>query len=108
MKLRTTCRLSLVFASDAPVAVVLRRGPTNWVEVVKWDTAKNYGADRDFRATEKSKEADWIGKDHKGRRILTRAGALYYVDKNHREVMLRDFNSDERREVITPRWAQNW
>lgn len=230
MRPRTTCRLSFVFASDAPVAVVLRRGPSDWVEVVKWNTAKNsfedgqwlhgrifgercglspdgklfvyfaakhgrvdiskgykdtftavskppyltalamwpqgstwggggrfidnktlrlaygangtrspdgktelymaplpshhpdhaprglkietdldhYGADRGFRATQKSKEADWIGKDHKGRRILARAGVLYYVNKNRREMMLRDFNGDERRKVIAPRWAQNW
>jgi hypothetical protein len=33
------CRLSLVFASEAPVAVVLRRGPTEWVELIRWDTS---------------------------------------------------------------------
>jgi hypothetical protein len=230
MKPRATCRLSLVFASGAPVAVVLRRGPTDWVEVIKWNTAKDsfedgqwlhgriygercglspdgklfvyfaakhgkvdrskgykdtftavskppyltalamwpegstwggggrfidnktlrlaygakgtrapdgktelymaplpshhpdhaprglkietdldhYGADRGFRATEKSKESDWVGKDHKGRKILMRDGVLYYVNKSHREIMLRDFNTDARREVIAPRWAQNW
>jgi hypothetical protein len=230
MKPSAPCRLSLVFASSAPVAVVLRRGPTDWVEIIKWNTAKNtfedgqwlhgrifgercglspdgkllvyfaakhgrvdrskgykdtftavskppyltalamwpegstwggggrfidnktlrlaygangtrspdgktelfmaplpahhpdhaprglkietdldhYGADRGFLSTVKSKEADWVGKDHKGRKILTRAGALYYVNKNHREIMLRDFNADKRREVIAPRWAQNW
>lgn len=32
------CRLSLVFAAEAPVAVVLRRGPRQWVEVIKWRT----------------------------------------------------------------------
>lgn len=32
------CRLSLVFAHDAPIAVILRRGPSKWVEVVKWRT----------------------------------------------------------------------
>jgi hypothetical protein len=32
------CRLSLVFARDAPIVVVLRRGPSRVVEVVKWQT----------------------------------------------------------------------
>lgn len=32
------CQLSLVFAKDAPVAVILRRGPSEWVEVIKWNT----------------------------------------------------------------------
>lgn len=33
------CRLSLVFARVAPIVVILRRGPTRWVEVIKWNTA---------------------------------------------------------------------
>lgn len=33
-----SCRLSLVFASESPVVVILRRGPTRWVEVIKWRT----------------------------------------------------------------------
>ena len=32
------CRLSLIFARQAPVAVILRRGPKKWVEAVKWNT----------------------------------------------------------------------
>ena len=32
------CRLSFVFARSAPVVVVLRRGPSQWVEVIKWNT----------------------------------------------------------------------
>jgi hypothetical protein len=38
----TSCRLSLVFASEAPVAVVLRRGPTEWVELIRWDTSTDF------------------------------------------------------------------
>lgn len=33
------CRLSLIFAREAPIAVVLRRGPTQWVELICWNTA---------------------------------------------------------------------
>ena len=32
------CRLSLIFARNAPITVILRRGPTRLVEVIKWDT----------------------------------------------------------------------
>jgi hypothetical protein len=39
--MKVPCRLSLVFASEAPVALVIRRGPTKWVEIVKWNTAKD-------------------------------------------------------------------
>ena len=28
-------------ARDAPVAVLLRRGPTNWVELIRWDTSND-------------------------------------------------------------------
>ncbi len=31
------CRLSLKLASNAPVAVVFRRGPSNWVQLIRWD-----------------------------------------------------------------------
>jgi hypothetical protein len=33
------CQLSFVFAREAPVAVILRRGPTLWVEVIRWNTS---------------------------------------------------------------------
>ncbi|MEP6754150.1 MAG: hypothetical protein ABJA67_01515 [Chthonomonadales bacterium] len=32
------CRLFLVFAADAPIAVILRRGPTRHWKVIKWNT----------------------------------------------------------------------
>ncbi|MFL5356595.1 hypothetical protein [Archangium sp.] len=34
-----SCRLFGILASEAPVAVLLRRGPTDWVEFIRWDTA---------------------------------------------------------------------
>ena len=231
MKGPVACRLSLVFASDAPVAVVLRRGPSKWVEITKWDTRKDhfeegqwfhgriygercglspdgslfvyfatkyrggdkgdgyadtytavskppyltalamwpegstwggggrfignktlrlaygaggtrtprngkteifmapmpahhpnhpprglkietdldyYGPDRAFRDTELTEGLDWAGRDQSGRKIHTRSGALFYVNKNDSEVMLRDFNGAEQREVVAPGWAQNW
>ncbi len=37
--LKPSCRLFGILALDAPAAVILRRGPTNWVEMIRWDTA---------------------------------------------------------------------
>lgn len=31
------CRLQFAFAAEAPVAVVLRRGPSRWVQMLRWD-----------------------------------------------------------------------
>jgi hypothetical protein len=36
-----SCRLFGVFARDVPVAVLLRRGPTDRVELIRWDTAND-------------------------------------------------------------------
>jgi len=33
------CRLFVLFARDADVAVVFRRGPSRWTQVIRWDTA---------------------------------------------------------------------
>jgi hypothetical protein len=32
------CRLYVLLARSAPVGVVFRRGPTKWVQLIKWDT----------------------------------------------------------------------
>src|SRR6266496_5416829 len=31
-------RLHVLLAREAPIAVILRRGPTNWVQMIKWRT----------------------------------------------------------------------
>ena len=231
MKEPAACRLSLIFAADAPVAVVLRRGPSKWVAVTKWDTSNDrfeegqwfhgriygercglspdgslfvyfatkykagnkddgyqdtytavskppyltalamwpegstwggggrfidnqtlglaYGAgrtrtphngkteifmapmpdhhpnhsprgltiegdldyynpDRAFHDVESPDGCEWAGKDQSGRKIHTRGGALYYENQSHSEVLLRNFNSVERHDVVAPEWAQNW
>lgn len=36
--MENTCRLSIIFASSAPVAVIFRRGPTNWCQAIRWNT----------------------------------------------------------------------
>ncbi|WP_333982960.1 hypothetical protein [Ectopseudomonas khazarica] len=34
---RPKCSLSLKIARNAPIAVLLRRGPTGWVQMIRWD-----------------------------------------------------------------------
>lgn len=67
-----------------------------------------YAPDEGFRATIKSKKAEWTGKDHQGRTIFIRGGGLFCVNKNHQDVLLRDFTGDRWRDVPAPRWAQTW
>src|SRR5579883_3056440 len=33
---QASCRLDVLLARDAPVGVILRRGPTNWVQLIRW------------------------------------------------------------------------
>lgn len=41
MKRTPPPRLSLLAASRAPVALILRRGPSKWVEAIRWDLRKD-------------------------------------------------------------------
>lgn len=38
MKTKPPCRLFVILAREAPVGVILRRGPSNWVRLIKWHT----------------------------------------------------------------------
>jgi hypothetical protein len=38
-KHRRHCSLDVLFARSAPIGVILRRGPTRWVQLIKWNTA---------------------------------------------------------------------
>jgi hypothetical protein len=39
------CRLFVIPARDAPVAAVLRRGPSSWYQVLRWDTSSDEVSD---------------------------------------------------------------
>jgi hypothetical protein len=41
MSTTSPCRLYFYLARNSPVAVILRRGPTKWVQMIKWDTAND-------------------------------------------------------------------
>ena len=36
-----SCRLQILLARDAAVGIIFRRGPTQWVQLIKWDTKKD-------------------------------------------------------------------
>ena len=38
---KPACRLFVIMAAEASVAAVLRRGPSAWYHVIRWDTAKD-------------------------------------------------------------------
>jgi hypothetical protein len=41
MPVKTPCRLFVIVARDAPLAVVLRRGPSSWFHVIRWDMQRD-------------------------------------------------------------------
>jgi hypothetical protein len=55
-----------------------------------------------------SSDGAWIGVDHSGRRIIVRDGRILVVDPRGAETLLKDFNTDTQRRVISPQWARNW
>ena len=69
-----------------------------------------YAPDREFRAAPNGYpvDAEWTGMDHRGRRIFTRAGVLYALAGDRQTEVLKDFNVDERRQAIAPKWARHW
>ena len=32
-------RLFFIFARESPIGVIIRRGPTRWVQIIRWNTA---------------------------------------------------------------------
>jgi hypothetical protein len=41
MPSKSPCRLFVIFAREADVGVILRRGPSKWVQIIKWDTRRD-------------------------------------------------------------------
>lgn len=71
-----TCRLSIIFASCASVAVIFRRGPTNWCQAIRWDTL-----------TDRFESGQWLrGKVYPERCALSPDGELmvyFALKKGH-------------------------
>lgn len=71
-----SCRLSVLFASHAPVAVVVRRGPTHWAHLTRWNTL-----------TDEFEPGQWLrGKLYPERCALSPRGELmvYFAYKSGR------------------------
>ena len=91
------------------MAPLPRHHPDHAPRGVKIETdLDRYAPDRDFRVDNLIEGADWCGKDHRGRTIFTRNGALFCINKNKRETLLRDFNPDQHRPLAPSRRAQCW
>ena len=69
MRAKSACRLFVVLARDADVGVILRRGPTRWVQMIKWDDWSNFQSDE---LETKVEGVDWSGceRDERGRSSL--------------------------------------
>ncbi len=69
------CRLAVILASEAPKGVILRRGPSNWVQLILWDTA-----------TDTFTEGQWFrGRIYEDRCDLSPDGSkfVYFAAKHH-------------------------
>ena len=40
-----SCRLFVIMAREAPVGLILRRGPTRWVQLIRWETVSDHFLD---------------------------------------------------------------
>jgi hypothetical protein len=77
------CRIFGVLAKDAAVAVLLRRGPTRWVEMIRWDTA-----------SDTFERGQWFhGRIYERRCDLSPDGALfvYFAAKHSARQALSDY-----------------
>jgi len=73
MEKKASCRLYVILARDAPVGVIFRRGPSKWVQLIKWHT------DRD-----EFEEGQWFkGRIYERRCDLSPDGSLliYFASK---------------------------
>lgn len=60
-------RLNFIFAKEAPIALVLRRGPTKWTQIIRWHTD-----------SDKFEEGHWFhGKIYSERCSLSPNGKLF-------------------------------
>jgi hypothetical protein len=83
-KLKPPCRLQILLSREAPIGVIFRRGPTRWVQLIQWQTAKD-----------EFKPGQWFrGHIYPGRSDLSPDGSLmiYFANKfSHRIVVRNEF-----------------
>lgn len=77
------CRLYVILAREAPVGVIFRRGPSRWVQIIKWDTA-----------TDTFTPGQWFhGRIYERRCDLSPNGNLlvYFAQKLNKRTMESDY-----------------
>jgi hypothetical protein len=66
-----------------------------------------YDPDQRFRSSDVAEGVDRSGQDHRGRKVFVRAGALFRAEGSS-EILIRQFDGDERRELVSPARARTW
>jgi hypothetical protein len=78
------CRLGVIFARKAPVGVIFRRGPSKWVQLIKWNTREDT-----------FEEGQWFhGRIYEERSDLSPSGdfLIYFASKfNQRTLKDREY-----------------
>lgn len=72
------CRLSVILATEAAKGIILRRGPSNWVQLILWDTR-----------TDTFTEGQWFkGRIYVERCDLSPDGSklIYFAAKHHKHL----------------------
>jgi hypothetical protein len=95
MGIESPCRLSVFVARDAPIGVVLRRGPSNWARLTLWHTE-----------TDEFEPGQWLsGRVFERRSDISPDGRLfaYFVRKETAKAM-REVGADSWIAVSRPPW----
>ncbi|MBI3909574.1 MAG: hypothetical protein HY320_01410 [Armatimonadetes bacterium] len=77
--IKPPCRLYVILARKAPVAAVFRRGPSKWVQLIKWHTA-----------TDTFEQGQWFhGRIYERRSDLSPSGSnlIYFAAQYHRHLV---------------------
>jgi hypothetical protein len=89
------CRLSVFLARDAETAVVLRRGPSQWCQLVAWD-----------RSRDTFTPGQWFHGRVYERRCEVPSATLAGKALEKRELV--DLNPMRPEQVEPPAWARGW
>lgn len=76
---KPACRLQGLLAREQPVGIIFRRGPSQWVQLIRWDTGKDT-----------FEEGQWFhGHIYVGRSDLSPSGSLlvYFANKLNRKTV---------------------
>ncbi len=96
-----SCALEVLLARDASRGVILRRGPTKWVQLILWHTDSDTLLDN----------VSWADWDQRGRLVFAKGGQLFTSDSVEYPLevkMIADFYTNTPTRVEPPRWATHW